>query len=141
MKDGASVNQASLDQIKFVFPKLFSVVCFSHTLDNVGNHFNVPNLLAFGSLWIRLFKHSHKAKLIWQELAGRTPKSCSETRWWSKWEVFEQLMVQFGFVGRFSREAEAAKLSPKLVPQIQEMLADEQSRISLQLELAAIVDT
>ena len=66
--------------------------------------------------------------------------SYSETRWWSKWEVFEQLMVQFAFVRRFLKEAEAATLGPKLVPQIQEMLADEQSRISLQLELAAIVD-
>ena len=84
MKDGTSVNQAAMNHIKFVFPKMLSVVCFSHTLDNVGKHFKVPDLLSFGSLWIRLFKHSHRAKLIWQELTGRTPKSYSETRWWSK---------------------------------------------------------
>ena len=140
MKDGASVNQATLNHIKFVFPKMLSVVCFSHTLDNVGNHFKVPDLLSFGSLWIRPFKHSHTAKLIWQELTGRTPKSYSETRWWSKWEVFEQLLVQFGDVEQFLQEDEAAKLAPQIVPQIRETLSDQESGINLQLQLAAIVD-
>lgn len=36
--------EAALTHIKFVFPKMLSVVCFSHTLDNVGNHFKVPDL-------------------------------------------------------------------------------------------------
>ena len=139
MKDGASVNQAALNHIKFVFPKMLSVVYFS-TLDNVGNHFKVPDLLSFGSLWIHLFRHSHTAKLIWQELTGRTPKSYSETRWWSKWEVFEQSLVQFGDVEQFLQEAEAAKLTPQIVPQIRETLSDQESRINLQLQLAAIVD-
>lgn len=41
IKDGASVNQAALNHVKFVFPKMLSVVCFPHTLDVVGNHFKV----------------------------------------------------------------------------------------------------
>ena len=33
MRDGASVqNQAALDRIAFIFPKVLNVVCFSHTL-------------------------------------------------------------------------------------------------------------
>ena len=44
MRDGASVNQATLDRIQFMFPKTFNVVCFSHTLNNVGNHFVIPSL-------------------------------------------------------------------------------------------------
>ena len=34
----------------------------------------------------------------WKDLTGRAPKSYSETRWWSRWEVYQQLMVQFGDV-------------------------------------------
>ena len=64
MKDGASVNQAAMEQIKFIFPMVISVVWFSHTLDNVGNHFQIPTLREFGNLWIRMFSHSHKAKLL-----------------------------------------------------------------------------
>ena len=64
MRDGASVNQAALNKISLIFPKLLNVVCFSHTLDNVGNHLVIPTLLKFGSLWIRPFSHSYKAKLL-----------------------------------------------------------------------------
>ena len=119
---------------------MLNVVCFSHTLNNVGNHLVIPTLLAFGSLWIRLFCHSHKAELMWQDLAGRKPKSYSETRWWSKWEVYQQLLVQFGDVGRFLQEAAAANISPQLVPQLQAILSDPQRQMSLKLELAITVD-
>ena len=29
----------------------------------------IPTLLEFGNLWVRLFSHSHKAKLAWQIVA------------------------------------------------------------------------
>ena len=74
MRDGASVNEAALNRIHFMFPKTFNVVCFSHTLDNVGNHFVIPNLKEFGNLWIRLFSSSHKEALMWRDLTGRKPK-------------------------------------------------------------------
>ena len=90
MRDGASVNQAALNIVSFIFPK--HVVCFSHTLDNVGNHFKIPILKEFGSLWMRMFRNSCKAKLLWKDLTGRAPKSYSETRWWSRWEVHQQLI-------------------------------------------------
>ena len=98
MQDGASVNQAALNIVSFISPNMVNVVCFSHTLDNVGNHFEIPTLKEFGSLWIRMFRNSCKAKLLWKDLTGRAPKSYSETRWWSRWEVYQQLMVQFGDV-------------------------------------------
>lgn len=47
MKDGASVNQAALKRIAFIFPDMLNVACFSHTLDNIGNHFVIPTLPEF----------------------------------------------------------------------------------------------
>ena len=140
MRDGASVNQAALNRIAFIFPKVLNVVCFSHTLDNVGNHLVIPTLLEFGSLWVRLFRHSHKARLLWKDLTGQRPRSYSETRWWSKWEVFQQLLVQFGDVERFLEEAKAANVGPQLLPQLQAILSDPQRQISLKLELAITID-
>ena len=89
MRDGATVNQAALNIVSFIFPNMVNVVCFSHTLDNVGNHFEIPTLKEFGSLWIEMFRNSCKAKLLWKDLTGRAPKSYSETRWWSRWEVYQ----------------------------------------------------
>ena len=39
IRDGASVNGAVLPQLKLFHSNLFDVVCFSHTIDNVGNHY------------------------------------------------------------------------------------------------------
>ena len=79
---------AVLDRIAFIFLKMLNAVCFSHTFENVGNHLVIPTLLEFGSVWIPLFRHSYKAKLLWKDLTGQRPRSYSEMRWWSKWEVY-----------------------------------------------------
>ena len=39
MRDGAAVNETGLRQVGFYFPNIFNVICFSHTIDNVGKHF------------------------------------------------------------------------------------------------------
>ena len=79
MRDGASVNQAALNRIKFIFPNMLNVVCLSHTLDNVGSRLMIPTLLEFGNLWIRLF-YSYRANLAWKDLTGRKPKSYCKAR-------------------------------------------------------------
>ena len=117
MRDGASVNQAALDRIALV----------------------IPTLVEFGSLWIRVFRHSCKAKLLWKDLTGQTARSYSETRRWSKCEVYHQLMVQFGYVERLVEEAKNTKVCPKLLPQPQ-ALSDPQRLMNLKLELAAAID-
>ena len=96
MRDGASVNQAALVRIAFIFPKMLNVVSFSHMLDNVGNHLVISTLLEFGTIWNCLFCYSYKAKLLWKDLTGHRPRSYSDTRWWSKWEVYQQILMQFG---------------------------------------------
>ena len=124
MRDGASVKQAALDRIAFIFPKMLNVVCFSHTLDNVGSHLVIPTFLQFASIWIRLLRHSYKAKLVWKDLTGQRPKSYSETRWWSKWEGYQQILMQFEDIERLLIEAKAAKVGPQLLPQLQAILSD-----------------
>ena len=80
MRDRAGVNQATLNRIQCIFPNFLNVVCFSHTLDNVGSHLMILTLQEFGNLRIRLF-HSYRAKLVWKDLTGWKSKSYGETRW------------------------------------------------------------
>ena len=140
MRDGASVNQAALDRIAFIIPKMLNIVCFSHTHDNVGKHLEIPTLLEFGNLWVRLFSHSHKAKLAWQDLTDQKPKSYSETRWWSKWEVYRQLLEQFGDVAGFLNDAEVENIAPKIVAQLRAILSDPQRLVDFKLDLAVTID-
>ena len=55
-------------------------------------------------------------------------------------EVYHQLMVQFGDVTRFVEEAKDAKVCPQLPPQLQAILSEPQRPMNLKLELAATID-
>ena len=139
MRDGASVNQAALNRIQFFVPKMLNIVCFFHTLVKGGSHLVTLTLQGFGNRWVRLF-HSYRAKLAWKDLTGRKLKSYSQTHWWSKWEVYKQLLEQFGDVTRFLQEAATEKITPNIVRQLQDLLSDPESLVNLKLELAVTID-
>ena len=75
MRDGAAVNSTAIKQPLFFYPNIMDVICFSHTINNVGCHFMFRVLDTFFRYWVNLFAHSYNAKLLWKE---RTAKSmCS----------------------------------------------------------------
>ena len=47
MHDRSSVNYAAMHTLNIVFPKVFDIACFSHTLDHVGEYFKTPILDEF----------------------------------------------------------------------------------------------
>ena len=48
-----------------------------------------------------MFSHSPKVRFIWKEQIGRAMGSYSATRWWSRWEIMKQLMVQYPEIEMF----------------------------------------
>ena len=101
MQDWASVNSVAVRRLKIVFPKLFNIGCFSHTIDHVGERFNTPLLNDFMKTWIGIFSRCPKSRLAWQTNTGLKPPSYSPTRWWSKWEVMKHIRDLFGVVKDF----------------------------------------
>lgn len=71
MRDGAAVNGAAIRQLSFFYPNIFDVVCFSHTIDNVGTNFRFRVLDIFFQHWKSLFALSFNAKL-WKERTGQS---------------------------------------------------------------------
>ena len=67
MHDGPSVNGAAVRNVRLFYARLFDVVCFSHTIDNVGSHFEFQVLDSFVRFWIGLFSHSYNVKLARRE--------------------------------------------------------------------------
>ena len=135
MRDGASGNGAALRQLSFFYSELLDIVCFSHTKDNVGNHFEFQVLDLFFRYWIGMFSHSYNA---WREKTGQSIQTYSETRWWSKWEVLNQLLIYFGFVEPFLRENE--EICPSSRGHLLEIVDNPQKFQDLRLELAAFID-
>ena len=54
MHDRASVNQAAMRTVQVIYPTILDIGCISHTLDIVGDKFNVPTLHLFFTLWVSL---------------------------------------------------------------------------------------
>ncbi len=138
MRDGASVNSAGIRVVKAVYPCLLDVTCFSHTIDRVGTHFDLPVLERFMQWWVQLFSRSAAAKLRWKERTGVAIKSYSPTRWWSRWEVMEQLLTHFGDVLPFLEENQ--DIAPRLSDHLWAVLTNEEEKKSLIMQLAAVVD-
>ena len=85
-----------------------------------------------------MFTHSPTARMLWRKQTGGSMASYSPTRWWSRWEVYNQLLLQFGDVASFLQNNEdvAQATRAKLLP----WFSNNQKKIALQIELAAIVD-
>jgi hypothetical protein len=85
-----------------------------------------------------MFSHSYNARLVWRERTGQSIRTFSDTRWWSKWEVLNQVVNYFGHVEPFLRENE--EMCPANRQHLLEIFDDPQTYQDLRLELAAIVD-
>ena len=138
MRDRASVNSLVMKTVKIVYPKIFDVGCFSHTIDPAGEHPNVPTLTDFVANWLSLFSHSFKAKFLWKEQTGQAMASYSVTRWWSKWELMQQIMTQFGDIEPFLKSN--TNVGPSSWPKLLEILTNADKLKHLKLELASVID-
>ena len=135
MRDRASVNNVAIRHIKIMFLNLFDIGCHSHTLDLVGSKFELEE---FVKPWISLFSHSPKTRFEWKCKTGRAMASYSDTRWWSRWEVFHQIVQQFGDVHPFLQEQ--TELSTATRRKLLQILDDPVKSSRLQVELAAVID-
>ena len=138
MRDGASVNGVAIRTVKVVYPLIIDIRCFSHTIDRVGDKFETPTLSDFMTLWICLFSHSPKTRLLWRSRTNKSMPSYSTTRWWSKWEVIKDVLLSFADIEPFLRENE--DLGPNLRSKLLAFFNNPQITSKLQIEIAATVD-
>eukprot|EP00112_Aurelia_sp_Birch-Aquarium-sp1_P014586 Seg3162.1 transcript_id=Seg3162.1/GoldUCD/mRNA.D3Y31 product="hypothetical protein" protein_id=Seg3162.1/GoldUCD/D3Y31 len=138
MRDGAAVNEAAINQIKFYFPSIFNVTCFSHVVDTSGKRFQFRLLDTFFKYWNAMFAHSPAVRLAWKTRTGKAMRTHSVTRWWSKWEVLDQVCQYFGDIEPFLAEIEG--LVPATRDHLLELFNDQENVSDLKLELAAFID-
>ena len=132
------IANVAVRTLKVLYSNCVDIGCFSHTLNHVGKKFHAFVLEEFISAWISLFSHSPKSKAIWQQQTGKLMKSYSTTRWWSRWEVMDQLMVQFGDVDVFLQREDVG--SPATVAKLRNILSDPTKKDLLRVKLASTID-
>ena len=69
------MNRAEIQYIKDVMhPYLMDLVCCSHSLNNVGQKFDAPELDVMFPQWISFFAHDPTSRLAWFEIMGESMK-------------------------------------------------------------------
>ena len=137
MRDRCSVNGVAMRTLKVVYPHVLDVGCFSHALDLAGKKFKTPNLDEFIKHWISLFTHSPKARIAWKATTGISVRTYSDTRWWSRWEVMEQVYNVYGGIEGFLRNNDMA---PATKEKLLDLLSHPQKRLLLKMEFAVVID-
>ena len=137
MRDRASVNNVAMRTIKVLYNQLIDIGCFSHTIDHVGDRMNTPLLNDFSKAWIGMFSRSPKLRLLWRTQTEWSVPSYSTTRWWSRFEVIEQILTAFSDVQTFLGNDD---LPPASSAKLQAILNDPAKLRKLKVELAITVD-
>ena len=65
IRDRAAINNVAM-QMTALHPDLVDIRCFTQTIDHDGCNFKMPILSNFTSLWLSLFSHSPKIRLLWR---------------------------------------------------------------------------
>ena len=136
-RDRTSVNDVAMRTVGVVYGAVIDIGCFSHTLDHVGEHVNTPHLDAFFKAWISLFSHSPKARLLWRTQTGLSSPPYSTTRWWSTYEVLQQLHDASGDAITFLSNEELPKVT---VTKMTNILNNPATSRKQKVELAVTVD-
>ena len=140
-RDGCSINNVACRQLVEFYPVAEDVTCLSHTIDHVGSKFHHPTLTRFWHYWIQIFTHRKRARKIFATIVGLGWKSYSATRWWSKFECFQQLKWIWGDVLQIITEIKNAGISESAYAVAAgNMLADARTVQELKIELAAVCD-
>jgi len=123
--------------LKVLYLAVLGIGCFSDTLNCVGEKFNAPYVNDCTTYWVSLFSHSFKAQAIWKQQTGRTISSFSVTRWWSKWEVMNQILELFGDIESFLKVPE--EFSGSTRAKLLKYFATTQIKHNLKVELAGVI--
>lgn len=112
-RDQASTNNVAVSQLQNLYPHAEDINCLSHVLSNVGKAIVTPTLEEFTKQWTGIFKNSPGAKFHFRQTSSLV--GFSRTRWWSKWELWEQLNKKWSEVLEVSFECSLFS-SQKIVP-------------------------
>lgn len=136
-RDSCSTNYDAINRLMPLSVNALNMLCFPHTLHNTGKHLQVPVLDEFMTPWLQLVPHPGAAKLRWQAILGKGMSSYSKVRWWSRWEMMQELALNFGALPDFLMSLENDGIGDATTKKMLDILTNQ--RQELELELAVVI--
>jgi hypothetical protein len=138
MRDAVSANGVAVRSLLGTFSCSTDILCVPHTLNHVGDHFDLPVLEEFLTPFISLVCNDGAAKSVWGKLIGEPVCGYSAVRWYSKAELAMQIGMHFDKLERLLPKLVADGIGDVTASKMMRIISE--SRQSLRLQLAAIVD-
>lgn len=141
-RDSCATNGVALRSMKqCAMPELTDILCFSHTLHNCAKHMQMNTLDEWLTPWFQLMAHSHRAKKLWNDLVGESPKLFSKVRWWSRMECASQIAKFFHHMDTFVQTLEKESVGDATTAALRKILSSKDATAALRLDLAIVLDT
>ena len=136
-RDSCSTNGTAVQGLLPHSVNAVSMLCFPHTLHNTGKHLKLSVLDTFMTPWLQLVAQPGAAKLRWKAIIGRAVASFSKVRWWSRWEIMNEIATNFGAVPAFLTGLDADEIGDATTKRMLDLITNH--RQELELELAAVM--
>jgi hypothetical protein len=136
-RDSCATNGVAVDNLMPHSTNAVSMLCFSHTLHNSGKHLKLSVLDEFMTAWLQLVAQPGAAKLRWQAILGGSMASYSKVRWWSRWDIMNEIATNFGAIPPFIASLDADGIGDATTQKMLDVVTNRRS--TLELELAAVM--
>ena len=136
-RDSCSTNYNAVNRLMPLSVNALNMLCFPHTLHNTGKHLQLPVLDEFMTPWLQLVPQPGAAKLRWQAILGKGVSSYSKVRWWSRWEIMQEIALNFGALLGFLTNLDADGIGDATTKKMLAIVTNQ--RQELELELAAVM--
>jgi len=87
--------------------------------------------------WLQLVAQPGAAKLRWQAILGGSMASYSKVRWWSRWDIMNEIATNFGAIPPFIASLDADGIGDATTQKMLDVVTNRRS--TLELELAAVM--
>ena len=77
------------------------------------------------------------AKLRWEAILGKGCSKYSKVRWWSRWEIMQEIATNFGELPNFLADLDNNNIGDATTKKMIEILTNQKD--ALELELAAVM--
>ena len=136
-RDSCSTNHCAVNLLMPASANALNMLCFPHTLHNTGKHLVLPVLNEFMTSWLNLVPKPGAAKLRWEAILGKGCSKYSKVRWWSRWEIMQEIATNFGALPNFLADLDNNDIGEATTKKMIEILTNQKNE--LELELAAVM--
>ena len=136
-RDSCSTNYDAVNRLLSLSVNALNMLCFPHTLHNTGKHLKLPVLEEFSAAWLQLVPKPGAARLRWAAILGHSVSSYSTVRWWSRWDIYQEIALNFGAVPQFLADLDRDSIGDATTKKMLAVINNK--RKELELELAAVL--